>query len=143
MTATPRGRGVVGYVPGAWDLFHIGHLNLLLRARAQCDHLVVGVVTDEALERVKGNRPVVSLEERAEVVRGLALVDQVVTDFGSKLDVWAEVGFDLLFKGDDWRGTAKGRRLEADMATVGVQVRYFPYTATTSSTALRSLLAAR
>jgi glycerol-3-phosphate cytidylyltransferase len=138
------GSCVVGYVPGAWDLFHIGHLNILLRAREQCDHLVVGVVTDEALLAAKGKHPVVPHPERLEVVSHLDLVDDVVTDFSSnKLDVWHRLHFDVLFKGDDWRGTPKGERLEAQMRAVGVGVCYFPYTAHTSSTLLRSMLVGR
>jgi glycerol-3-phosphate cytidylyltransferase len=137
-------RGVLGYVPGAWDMFHIGHLNILKRARERCDRLVVGVVTDEALHNAKGKDPVVPFEERCEVVASLALVDEVVADFSSdKLEVWSRVHFDVLFKGDDWRGTAKGDKLERDMASVGVAVSYFPYTAHTSSTLLRSMLAER
>jgi glycerol-3-phosphate cytidylyltransferase len=132
---------IVGYVPGAWDMFHVGHLNILLRARERCDRLVVGVVADEALVEAKAKYPVVPLEERMEVVRHLAMVDQVVVDFSSnKLQVWERVRFNVLFKGDEWRGTDKGNKLEADMATVGVQVVYFPYTVHTSSTLLRSLL---
>ena len=100
----------VGYVPGAWDMFHIGHLNILLRAREQCDRLVVGVVTDEALQQAKGKLPVIPLDERVEVIRHLAMVDDVVVDFSSsKLEVWERVRFDVLFKGDDWRGHPEGR----------------------------------
>ncbi|GAA1851435.1 adenylyltransferase/cytidyltransferase family protein [Microlunatus capsulatus] len=135
---------VVGYVPGAWDMFHVGHLNILLRAREHCDRLVVGAVTDEALFAAKAKHPVVPLAERLEVVAALDLVDEVTTDFSSdKLEVWERVRFDVLFKGDDWRGTAKGDKLEADMASVGVRVHYFPYTVHTSSTLLRSLLSER
>lgn len=135
---------LVGYVPGAWDMFHVGHLNILLRARELCDHLVVGVVTDEVLVAVKNKPPVVPLEERMEVVSAMGVVDRVVPDFaGDKLDAWRRHRFDVLFKGDDWRGTAKGQRLERDMALVGVQVLYFPYTAHTSSTVLRELVTQR
>ena len=135
---------VVGYVPGAWDMFHVGHLNILLRARERCDRLVVGVVTDQALTVAKGRLPIVPLAERVELVAQLDLVDEVVTDFSSnKLEVWERVRFDVLFKGDDWRGTPKGDKLEADMASVGVTVRYFPYTAHTSSSLLRAMLAER
>ncbi|WP_375426347.1 adenylyltransferase/cytidyltransferase family protein [uncultured Friedmanniella sp.] len=141
MTAVEQ---VVGYVPGAWDMFHIGHLNILLRAREHCDRLIVGVVTDEALYAAKAKYPVIPLDERMEVVAALDIVDEVTTDFSSnKLEVWERVGFDVLFKGDDWRGTAKGDKLEVDMASVGVGVHYFPYTAHTSSTLLRSLLSER
>ena len=139
-----RSATVVGYVPGAWDMFHIGHLNILRRAREQCDRLIVGVVTDDALYAAKGKYPVIPLAERVEVVRHMRMVDDVVTDFSSnKLEVWDKVRFDVLFKGDDWRGTAKGTKLEADMATVGVRVVYFPYTMHTSSTLLRSFLTER
>ena len=135
---------VVGYVPGAWDMFHVGHLNILLRAREQCDRLVVGVVTDEALFKAKAKHPVIPLAERMQVVAHLNMVDDVVVDFSSnKLAVWERVRFDVLFKGDDWRGTAKGYKLEEDMASVGVRVHYFPYTAHTSSSMLRSILADR
>jgi glycerol-3-phosphate cytidylyltransferase len=137
-------RPVVGYVPGAWDMFHIGHLNILLRAREHCDRLIVGVVTDEALFKAKSKWPIIPHAERVEVVRHLTVVDDVVTDFSSdKIEVWQRVGFDVLFKGDDWRGTPKGDKLEADMASVGVRVHYFPYTVHTSSTILRSILSER
>lgn len=143
------GRGVErdalirGYVPGAWDMFHIGHLNILRRARGECDHLIVGVVTDQALFEMKGKYPVIPVEERIEILESVAIVDQVVPDYGpNKIEVWRRVGFDILFKGDDWMGTEKGRRLEADMASIGVKVHYFPYTKSTNSTELRKHLLA-
>lgn len=130
-----------GYVPGAWDMFHIGHLNLLLRAREHCERLIVGVVTDEALEQMKGRRPVIPHAERLEIVRHIDCIDEAITDTAiDKRVVWREHRFDRLFKGDDWQGTAKGQRLEADMAAVGVEVVYFPYTLHTSSTQLRARL---
>lgn len=133
---------IVGYVPGAWDMFHIGHLNILLRAREQCDRLIVGVVTDAVLRSAKGKSAVVPLDERLDVVEALDLVDQVAIDFSSdKLDAWHRLHFDVIFKGDDWRGTPKGDRLEHDMKQVGVRVCYFPYTAHTSSTVLREIIA--
>ncbi len=133
---------VRGYLPGAWDMFHIGHLNIISRAREYCDHLIVGVVADEALIQAKGQPAMVPLDERIEIVTSLDLVDQVVVDSSNdKREVWSRVGFDLLFKGDDWQGTAKGLRLEAAMQEVGVAVHYFPYTLHTSSTALRRILA--
>ncbi|MFT4295314.1 MAG: adenylyltransferase/cytidyltransferase family protein [Micropruina sp.] len=136
--------GILGYVPGAWDMFHIGHLNILKRARQHCTRLVVGVVTDEALFRAKGKYPIVPLAERMQVVAAMDIVDAVVVDFStSKLEVWDRVHFDVLFKGDDWRGTSKGDLLESEMSEVGASVHYFPYTAHTSSTALRQILAAR
>jgi glycerol-3-phosphate cytidylyltransferase len=135
---------IVGYLPGGWDMFHVGHLNIILRARKLCDELIAAVVSDEVLFSVKNKHPVVPLEERMEMVASLKIVDRVVPDFtNNKVDAWKRYRFDVIFKGDDWRGTAKGLKLEADMATVGVEVRYFPYTSHTSSSALRELITAR
>ncbi|GEA89668.1 adenylyltransferase/cytidyltransferase family protein [Cellulomonas cellasea] len=132
----------IGYAPGAYDLFHVGHLNILRLAKQHCDHLIAGVVSDEMLELTKGARPVVPLAERMEIVRHISFVDEVVAEVvPDKVDTWRSVGFDVIFKGDDWRGTAKGDKLERDFAAVGVEVHYFPYTVHTSSTALRRALA--
>lgn len=133
--------GVRGYVPGAWDMFHIGHLNILKRARRYCDYLVVGAVSDEALFEMKGKYPVVALSERMEILEAIGIVDEVVPDFSiDKRRVWQRVRFDVLFKGDDWKGTAKGHKLEGEMAEIGARVHYFPYTRQTSSTELRRAL---
>jgi len=133
---------VVGYAAGAWDLFHVGHLNVLRHARAHCDYLVAGVVDDDTLEVTKGRRPVVPVTERAEIVRHIAFVDEVFVETQpDKLATWRERPFDVFFKGDDWKGTARGSELERRFAAVGVEVVYFPYTVHTSSTALRRALA--
>ena len=131
----------VGYAGGAFDLFHIGHLNLLRHARSQCDVLIAGVVTDELLELTKGTAPIIPFAERLEIVRHISFVDDVHAESAvDKLDTWRAVGFDVYFKGDDWRGTERGRRLEARFAEVGVEIVYFPYTMHTSSTLLRRAL---
>ena len=131
----------VGYAAGAYDLFHIGHLNILKHARSACDHLIAGVVSDEMLVAAKGRAPVIPLAERLEIVRSVRYVDEAVAEvLPDKLDTWRELRFDVFFKGDDWRGTEKGLRLEREFAEVGVEVVYFPYTVTTSSTALRRTL---
>jgi glycerol-3-phosphate cytidylyltransferase len=133
----------VGYAAGAFDLFHIGHLNILKHAKSQCDYLIAGVVSDEMLRQVKGIDPVIPLAERLEIVRNIGFVDEAVAEtVPDKLDTWRELQFDVFFKGDDWRGTEKGLRLEREFAAVGVEVVYFPYTMTTSSTTLRRALAA-
>ena len=132
----------VGYAPGVYDLFHVGHLNILRHARELCDHLIVGVVSDEMAELAKGRRPVVPLAERLEIIRSLRIVDEAVAEVvPNKLDTWKVIGFDVIFKGDDWCGTPKGDALERDFASVGVEVIYFPYTVHTSSTLLRTALA--
>lgn len=130
-----------GYVPGVYDMFHIGHLNVLRNARLLCDRLVAGVVSDEMAALAKGRRPVIPLVERLEIVRSVRYVDEVYAEaVPDKLDVWDELRFDVLIKGDDWRGTPKGDALERKMASVGVEVAYLPYTAHTSSTLLRRVL---
>ena len=133
---------IKGYVPGVFDLFHIGHLTMLRQAREHCDVLVAGVVSDEMCEAAKGLKPAVPLAERLEIVGAIGIVDETyVETTPDKREAWRAVGFDVLFKGDDWKGTPKGDRLEQLMAEVGVRVEYFPYTAHTSSTALRAMIA--
>jgi glycerol-3-phosphate cytidylyltransferase len=131
----------VGYVPGVFDMFHVGHLNILRNARLACDFLIAGVVSDERSRSVKGKAPVVPLAERLEIVRSIRYVDEtVVEDVPEKLEMWRQLHFDVIIKGDDWRGTAKGDKLESDFAAVGVEVVYLPYTLQTSSTLLRQAL---
>ncbi len=129
---------VVGYAAGAFDLFHVGHLNILRQAKSRCDLLVAGVVSDEVCLETKGRLPVVPLAERLEIVSHIGYVDRAVAETSrDRLDIWKEVRFDVFFKGDDWRGTTKGIRIEEEFAKVGVEVVYFPYTVHTSSTQLR------
>jgi glycerol-3-phosphate cytidylyltransferase len=134
---------VIGYAPGVFDLFHVGHLNLLRRARDRCDHLIAGVVSDRKALEAKGIAPFVPLEERLEIVGSLRCVDEAVPELvATKLEQWRLRPFDVIFKGDDWRETEKGRHLERELAPVGVEVCYLPYTTGTSSTTLRLLLEA-
>jgi glycerol-3-phosphate cytidylyltransferase len=131
----------IGYAAGAFDLFHVGHLNLLKHARSQCDYLIAGVVSDELLIRTKGQAPVVPLSERLEIVQSIRYVNEAVTEeLPDRIDTWRALKFDVFFKGDDWRGTEKGMKLERRFAAVGVEVVYFPYTVHTSSTKLRLAL---
>ena len=131
----------IGYAPGAFDLFHIGHLNLLRRAKEQCDFLIAGVVADEVLIQHKKVTPVIPLSERLEIVRNVRFVDMAHAAMpNDKTEIWKELRFNVLFKGNDWQGTEKGNRLERDFAALGVDVVYFPYTQATSSSALRRTL---
>ncbi len=131
----------IGYAGGAFDLFHIGHLNILRHAKSQCDYLIAGVASDEMMLQTKGFRPVVPLVERLEIVRSLDVVDKAIAEVhADKVETWHEVGFDVYFKGDDWKGTERGLRLEREFALLGVEVVYFPYTLSTSSTILRRAL---
>ena len=131
----------IGYVPGAFDLFHIGHLNILRQAKENCDYLIAGVSSDDVLIQHKGVTPVVPLLERLEIVRNIRYVNMAHAAMtNDKIEIWKELRFNVLFKGDDWRGTEKGSKLEHDFAEVGVDVIYFPYTKATSSSALRRTL---
>jgi cytidyltransferase-like protein len=103
----------IGYAPGAYDLFHIGHLNLLRRAREHCEYLIAGVVADEVLIRHKGVAPVIPLAERVEIVRNVRFVDAAVPALtNDKVDIWKDLRFNVLFKGNDWQGR-KGQQARA------------------------------
>jgi len=129
---------LVGYTTGVFDMFHVGHLNILRQSRARCDYLIVGVTTDELVESRKGRRPIVPLLERMEVVQNLRYVDDVVAQTTmDKDEAWRNLKFDVMFVGDDWKGTSAWDAIEAHFAAVGVAIVYFPYTAHTSSTILR------
>ena len=131
----------IGHAPGAFDLFHIGHLNLLRRAKEHCDFLIAGVVADEVLIEHKKVTPVIPLAERLEIVRNVRSVDMAHAAMtNDKTEIWQKLRFNVLFKGNDWQGTEKGIRLERDFAALGVEVVYFPYTQATSSSALRRTL---
>jgi glycerol-3-phosphate cytidylyltransferase len=141
MTTERPHDGRVGYAAGAFDLFHVGHLNILKHAKSACDYLIAGVVSDELLRTRKRIQPVIPLSERLEIVRHIGFVDEAVEEtWDDKLQAWEALRFDIFFKGDDWRGTPEGNRLEAEFAKVGVEVVYFPYTMSTSSTSLRRAL---
>lgn len=131
----------IGYAPCAFDLFHIGHLNLLRRAKERCDYLVAGVVSDEVLTVHKGVTPVVPLVERIEIGRNCRYVDAahaVMTD--DEFEIWRDLRFNVFFKGDDWQGTEQGDYLERQFAELGVEVVYFSYRQATSSSLLRRTL---
>ena len=131
----------IGYAPGAYDLFHIGHLNLLRRAKKRCDFLIAGVVADEILIQYKKVTPVIPLAERLAIVRNIRFVDMAHAAMtNDKTEIWKELRFNVLFKGDDWRETEGGQALERDFAALGVKVVYFPYTQATSSSMLRKTL---
>jgi len=131
----------IGYAPGAYDLFHIGHLNLLRQAKERCDFLIAGVAADQVLIEHKKVTPIMPLPERLEIVRNIGFVDMAHAAMtNDKTEIWKELRFNVLFKGDDWRGTEKGQALERDFAALGVEVVYFPYTEATSSSVLRKTL---
>jgi glycerol-3-phosphate cytidylyltransferase len=140
-TSGRRPAVVIGYATGVFDLFHIGHLNIIRQARERCDRLIVGVSTDELVEREKGRLPVIPYEERAAIVASIEGVGRVVPQQSmDKLSAWEEFRFSRVFVGGDWRGSERWNTLEREFASRGVEVVYFPYTQHTSSTLLRATL---
>ena len=124
-----------------FDLFHIGHLNVLKRAANACDHLIVGVTTDDFCQQSKGHKPFIEFEERLEIVANLRVVDQAVSQSSlDKYAAWKAHRFDVMFVGDDWKGTDRWNKIEAEFAADNVSIVYFPYTKMTSSTILRKAL---
>lgn len=131
---------IVGYTSGVFDLFHIGHLNLLMNANSMCDQLIVGVTIDE-LVAYKNKRAVIPFQERLEIVRSIKYVDAAIAQENmDKFEMWKKLKFNVLFVGDDWFNTPKWEGIERKFKDVGVKVIYFPYTKNTSSTILNETL---
>lgn len=131
----------IGYTTGVFDMFHIGHLNILRRAKEKCDFLIVGVTTDELCYSRKKKNPIIPQEERAEIVRAIRYVDQVVMQENmDKLAAVKENKADVVFVGSDWKGTASWERYEEEFAQVGCDVVYLDHTDGISSTILRERL---
>lgn len=131
---------IIGYTTGVFDLFHVGHVNLLKSAKRMCDRLIVAVSGDE-LVAYKGKRSVIPFEERIEIVRSCRYVDFAVPQLSmNKLEAHAKYGFDIMFVGDDWYKTAKWEKLQSELSHLGVRVIYFPYTKSTSSTKINETL---
>lgn len=130
----------IGYTSGVYDLFHIGHLNLLRNAKGMCDKLIVGVTTDE-LVSYKNKKAVIPHNERMEIVRAIEYVDSVVPQEDmDKFEMWKKLKFDVMFVGDDWYASDKWEQLEKQFKEVGVRIVFFPYTKGTSSTILNETL---
>lgn len=131
---------IIGYTCGVYDLFHIGHLNLLKNARGLCDKLIVGVSVDKLVE-YKNKRAVIPFEERIEIVRSIKFVDAAIPQEDlDKYKMWEKLHFDILFVGDDWYNTPSWQEMEEKFKKVGVRVVYFPYTKNISSTLLNETL---
>ena len=128
----------VGYTTGVFDMFHIGHLNILRRAKEQCEFLVVGVSTDDVVEAYKHKRPVIPFEERLAIVGAIRYVDKVIPQTSmDKMKAYETLKFDALFHGSDWKGSAMYNKLVMDFAEIGVDVVFLPHTDGISSTLIR------
>jgi glycerol-3-phosphate cytidylyltransferase len=131
-----------GYTTGVFDLFHIGHLNLLKAAAAQCEKLIVGVCTDELALQLKNKKPIISFDERIEIVRNIACVHEAIAEqTDDKISAWKTLKFDVVFKGDDWKGTPKWKHLEKEFNAHHVDVVFLSYTHSVSTTLIQRMIA--
>jgi len=131
----------VGYTAGVYDLFHIGHLNILKQAKEMCEHLIVAISTDELVEDYKGKKPVIPYNERVAIVEAIKYVDEVVPqEDRDKYGAFERLNFNVMFVGDDWKGSSLFEETQKRFNSVGVDIVYFPYTQGTSSTMLTEAL---
>lgn len=127
----------IGYTTGVFDMFHIGHLNILRRAKEQCEYLIVGVSTDELVQEYKHKTPRICFEDRMEIVRSVRFVDEVVAQVSmDKYEAWKKLRFNAIFHGSDWKNTPMYNEIVRRLSAVGVDVVFLPYTDGISSTAL-------
>lgn len=132
---------LIGYTTGVFDMFHIGHLNILKNAKSQCDHLIVGVSTDELVKQYKNKKPIIPFEERIEIVKSIKYVDEVVPQISmDKRQAWENLHYNVLFHGSDWKGSAMYDKVIRDLEEVGVKVVFLPHTQGVSSTLLADVL---
>ena len=129
----------IGYTQGTFDMFHIGHLNLLRNAKAGCEKLIVGVNSDALVQQYKSKTPVICEDDRAEIVKALKCVDEVIIcDTLKKTIAWNQLHFDAIFIGDDWKGNVRWRQTEEDLKPLGAEVVYLEHTDGISSSFLRT-----
>ena len=131
---------IIGYTSGVFDLFHIGHLNLLKNSKSMCDHLIVGVTSDD-LVKYKNKKAVIPHTERMEIVKSIKYVDSVVPQYDmNKFKMWGKLKFDIMFVGDDWYENERWKEYEKEFNSVNVKIIYFPYTKGTSSSLINETL---
>lgn len=132
---------IIGYTTGVYDMFHIGHLNILKRAKEQCDYLIVGVSTDELVQHDKNKTPIIPFAERCAIVEAIKYVDKVVPQTDkNKFGAWEKYHFNKMFVGSDWKGTPQWAKFEKEFTPVGVEIVYLDHTDGISSTILRDRL---
>ena len=128
----------VGYTDGVYDLFHVGHLNMIETAKAHCEYLVVGVHGDAVVEEYKHKRPIINENDRKRILQSIKGVDRVeINRFRDKMKLWELYHFDVIFIGDDWKGTERWINFEKELKKINVDVVYVPYTKGISTTEIR------
>ena len=132
---------IIGYTTGVFDLFHIGHVKILQKAKSLCDKLIVGVSTDALVKKYKNKKPIIPFSERVEVIKNNKCVDLVVSQNSlDKFKNWNKLKYDVMFVGDDWYATKKWKDLDKEFRKLGVKIVYLPYTKKTSSTKINKIL---
>ena len=132
----------IGFTDGVYDMFHVGHLNMIKEAKKHCDYLIVGVHSDEIVEGYKNRKTVINENDRREIIEAIKYVDKaVINRTRDKLKLFEEHHFDVVFIGDDWKGTERWNNFEKVLGEVGVSVEYIPYTKGISTTQIREKLA--
>lgn len=133
---------IIGFTSGVFDMFHIGHLNVLKNAKAKCDFLIVGVSTDEVVMENKNKKPIIPFEERLEIVKAIKFVDEVIPqiryDVQGKIEIVKKYNVDVMFVGSDWQGSKKWNDIEQELSKFNCRVEYLPHTNGISSSILRN-----
>lgn len=132
----------IGYTCGVFDLFHVGHLNLLERCKAQCDYLIVGMCDDDYVRRIKKKEPIIKEDDRLRILNALKCVDRAekvdIATTDDKMLAWNRFKFDVLFSGDDWKGSERYKKTEQQFGEIGVSIEYLPYTQGVSTTDIKN-----
>ncbi len=131
----------IGFTDGVYDMFHVGHLNMIETAKKHCEYLIVGVHGDDVVEEYKHHKPIINENDRRRIVESIKGVDKaVVNRFRDKMKLWELYHFDVIFIGDDWKGTERWIRFEEELSKIGVDVVYVPYTKGISTTQIKKMI---
>lgn len=133
---------IIGFTDGVYDLFHVGHLNLIKEAKKRCDYLIVGVHSDKIVREYKHRKTIICEGQRREIISSLRDVDEaVINETRDKIELWKKYNFDIIFIGDDWKGTERWNKFEEELKKINVKVEYLPYTKGISTTCIRQKIA--
>ena len=132
---------IIGYTTGVFDLFHVGHVRILKKAKSLCDKLIVGVSTNGLVKKYKNKKPIIPYNERVEIIKNIKFVDLVISQNSlNKIQSYKKLKYDVIFVGDDWYASKKWRILDKKFKELGVKIIYLPYTKKTSSTKINNIL---
>ena len=122
-------KNIIGYTTGVFDMFHVGHLNILKKAKKNCDYLIVAVCTDKLTKKLKKKKPIIPFKDRYEIIKSIKYVDQVVAEKNdNKIKDWKKYKYNIIFKGNDWKYSVKWKILKKFFLKNNVKINFFPYT---------------